>query len=96
MTFEDIHRVLGRQIVERLCDEVRNAYVAAASGGSKEGPVALQDLLIAMLVSVTVTPTNRAISKAVTDDCCRRYQELADATRRAYAGGHPPPTDGLH
>lgn len=95
MTFDDMERLLGRSVVQDMCNAVRKAFIASAGDGD-EGSRALQDLLIGLLVSVTVTPTTHARSASVTDDCCRRLQEVSARARAAYAEGQAPPTEPLH
>ena len=59
MTLDEVERVLGEDVVQRVQNSVREAFVVARSGGSSSAQVALEELLIAMLAAV-IEPTKDA------------------------------------
>jgi hypothetical protein len=84
VTFDKIIATLGAEVVEDVQEAVGAAYIASRRSVDPNSACALEDLLIGLLVTVTVTPDTHAESGPMIADCVRRFQNLADATRMVY------------
>jgi hypothetical protein len=85
VTFDEIISTLGAEVVQDVQEAVEAAYIASRASAEPYSGRALEDLLIALLVAVTVTPDTHAASGPRTANCVRRFQDLADETRMVHA-----------
>lgn len=85
MSFDEMECLLGEGTVAAVQAAVRSAYVA--SDGRQEAQKALENLLIAMLVTVVVRPTNYRAADECIADCARRMADMARLTREEYESG---------
>lgn len=82
MTFDQIERILGESTVQQVQAAVEAAFIASRS--QEDGPRALDNLLIALLVSVIVTPQDFASSESRVAACQQMLDDLARMTKRLY------------
>lgn len=92
MNFEAIEAILGADAVRGVRKAVEAAFVSSRQVGAN-GPEALENLLLAMLVATVVTPSDYEFSESRIRDCCLRLEKLAGETRARHqqtsGGGRP-------
>ena len=80
MTFDEIERVLGLDVVNRVRSAVEGAYLTSRQVADPRAGEALEDLLIALLVATTISPSDVAAGQSRMSDCGRRMERLTEVT----------------
>lgn len=91
MTWDEIERTLGTEVIEVLRSSVRHAYVAAARHPNTDtARTALDSLLMTLVAAVILKPEDADLRNARLEECCRLLRAKVGAAIAAEVQSKAP------